>query len=484
MKEQDKFVGRIGLVGISNVIMKITMILLVPILTKNLTMEDYGLWVIIATTVGLVPPLVCLGLTNAFKRYLPSIESKDQRADVFYSIVSLILITATIASLILFLLAGPISAVLLKNEVLISQLLALIIFFNCMIVPTHSFFTGILKIRKNSLILVSKSLLNLVFVAFMITQGLDITGAVMGLAISDGLILIFAYLMVIKEIGIKRPSFDGLREYLSFGIPLMPSSISSWVVRSSDRYLIGLILGAAFVGYYSPAYTLGDVIILFASPISLILFPTLSKYYDEDRFDQLKNTLSHSIKYYLAIAIPTLFGLSILAFPILNILTTNEIASNGYQVTPIVCLGCLFWGIFSLLAGVLMVTKHTKAIGSIWIVSALVNVGLNMILIPIIGIIGAAFTTLVAFMIASISVYFIAKKRIPIEIDTTFIAKSIIASMIMSTLLLFWNTIDLFEVVIQILLCACIYFGCILLMKGFSRKEISFFLGLIPRMRS
>jgi len=310
MNDSKRLVGKIGLVGISNIIGRITMILLVPILTKSLTVDDYGLWVIIVATIGLAPSLINLSLPSALIRYLPSAKDKESKQEVFYSVMLVILITSGLATLVLFALAGPISASLLKSELIVAQLLALIIFFNCIFSLAVSFFNGILKIRKYSLIVILKNVLNLLFIGIFIGEGHGITGAVIGLAISDGLIVLFAVGMVVMEIGIKLPSFGKVREYLRFSLPIVPSDISSWVVRSSDRYLIGLMLGAAFVGFYSPAYTLGDVIVMYTVPISIILYPTLSRYYDEKRLDSLERTLSHSIKYYLALSIPTLFGLS------------------------------------------------------------------------------------------------------------------------------------------------------------------------------
>ena len=69
------------------------------------------------------------------------------------------------------------------------------------------------------------------------------------------------YLIVLK-IGIRIPRFklSTIKEYLGFGLPIVPGRISSWIVQASDRYLIGIFLSVAFVGYYSPGYALGNII--------------------------------------------------------------------------------------------------------------------------------------------------------------------------------------------------------------------------------
>ena len=63
-------------------------------------------------------------------------------------------------------------------------------------------------------------------------------------------------MFIITNIGFKIPKFENMMEFLSFGLPTIPANLSSWLVDSSDRYVIGILLGSAFVGYYSPGYTL------------------------------------------------------------------------------------------------------------------------------------------------------------------------------------------------------------------------------------
>lgn len=483
MTDSRKMVGKIGLVGIANIIGRITMILLVPILTKSLSVEDYGLWVIVVATIGLIPSVATLGLSNALMRFLPAMKENESKREIFYSIALLVLVTSGLISLGIFAIAGPVSIFVLKSDLAIAQLLALIVLIESILSICLSFFNGILKIRIYSSIIISKNILNLVFIGIIVGQGQGIVGAVIGLALSDVVVTLFAIVMIIKEIGISLPSFRKLREYLSFSLPIVPTSLSSWIVRSSDRYIIGLFLGAAFVAFYSPAYTLGDVILMYSAPITIILFPTLSRYYDEHRISSLEKTLGHSLKYFFALGIPTVFGLSMLSFPLLNILTTYEIAINGYYITPIVCLGCLFWGSLLILSQVLIVAKKTKIIGTIWVGAAIINLTLNLILIPIVGIIGAAFTTLLAFAVSSLVVYMLAKREVRIDLNAQFIVKSVFASLVMSSILIFWQTTDLLLVIIEILICAVVYFAVLLLIRGFSKEEISFFIGLVVRSR-
>ncbi len=79
----------------------------------------------------------------------------------------------------------------------------------------------------------------------------------LGILIANIISFFIMIIFIISNIGFKIPKFKNMREYLSFGLPTIPANLSSWIVDSSDRYVIGILLGSAFVGYYSPGYTLG-----------------------------------------------------------------------------------------------------------------------------------------------------------------------------------------------------------------------------------
>ena len=80
------------------------------------------------------------------------------------------------------------------------------------------------------------------------------------------------------------------------------------------------------------------------APFSILLPSVLPKYYDDNNIDKVRTFIKYSIKYFLLIAIPAAFGLSILSKTILMVLTTPDIALNGYLVTPFVALSAVLFG--------------------------------------------------------------------------------------------------------------------------------------------
>ena len=248
------------------------------------------------------------------------------------------------------------------------------------------------------------------------------------------------------------------------------------MVNSSDRYVIGIFLGTAFVGYYSPGYTLGNMISMFFAPLGFMLPAVLSKYYDENNMNEVKTVLKYSLKYFLLLAIPCALGLSLLSKPILTILSTPEIASQGYLITPFVAASALFFGAYAVIAQIIVLEKKTKITGTIWIMAAILNLGLNLIFIPYIGILGAAITTLLAFALAFILTSYYSSKYFTFDIDFGFILKSIFASLVMSLVIIKWNPVGTLNVLIVIGVCAVVYSVILLLLGGVKKEEIKFFI--------
>ena len=99
MNEHKLFTQRIILIGITNLVVSLSGIILLPILTRALSIEDYGIWVQISVTIGLIPAIVTLGLPEAMVRFLAGIINRVEIQERFYSFEFILLIMCAIASL-------------------------------------------------------------------------------------------------------------------------------------------------------------------------------------------------------------------------------------------------------------------------------------------------------------------------------------------------------------------------------------------------
>lgn len=475
LNEYKLFTQRIGLVGISNIIVALSSIILLPLLTKNLTTQDYGLWVQLLVTIELLPNIILLGLPYTMVRFLAAEKNRLNIQETFYSITFLITLLSIVISVILFLSSKTIAQLLFDGNIEIATILPILVFVSCLTLILLNFFRTFQMMKIYSLFSIIQAYMSLVLIYILVSWNYGLEGAIIGLLITKVFIVILMVVIILLRIGFKIPRFKNMREYLSFGLPTVPGNLSYWVVTSSDRYVIGFLMGIIFVAYYSPSYVLGNILMMLISPFALLLPAALSKSYDNNNIAEVKIILRYSLKYFLVLGIPSAFGLSILSKNILLILTTSDIALNGYFVTPFVALGILFYGIYAIISHILVLVKKTKITGTIWIACAILNLGLNIILIPYLGIIGAALTTLIAYVVAASLTTYYSFHYMTFEFEIGFIVKTVISSIIMSIVIALINPQGILMIIFSILIGSVIYLAILIGLKGISRNELRMF---------
>lgn len=479
MNQYKKFVRRIGLIGIINLIISLSNIILLPILTKNLPIEEYGIWTQLMVTVGIVPSAVLFGLPYTMNRFLPSLKKREEIQEIFYSILFVVTISSTITSILIYVYSNKIANILFGSNVQIVKILSIVVFIECLLNLFINYFLATQQIKKYSTVTLTQTILNVMFVSYFVSKGEGVYGALIGFMLKEIIVFLIMFTMIISEIGIKFPIFSNLKDYLKFGLPTVPGNLSNWIVNSSDRYVIGLFLGMPFVGFYSPGYTLGSMVNIFLAPIISILPAALSRYYDEENFEEVHTILSYSMKYFMLIAIPSAFGLSFLSKSLLTILSTPEIAAEGYLITPFTAISSLFFGMYAIIAQVCVLEKKTKVIGKIWLLAALINLILNILFIPIMGILGAAITTLIAFMFTFGTTKSYCSNLLIFNMNEQFMLKSVFSSFLMSVIIIGMKPESLYEILFTIVDCTIVYSITLLLLNGIERKELEFFKSFI-----
>ncbi len=479
MDEYKLFVQRIGLVGITNILISLSSLILVPVLSKNLSIQDYGVWSLFIATVAFIPLLVNLGLPYSMLRFLAVEHDKKIIREEFYSITFVLLIMGLITLFIMLLFSKQLALVLFNGNTGITIILAVTVFVSIMISSFFTYFRTYQQMKIFSVLSLIQTYFMVFLVVIFIQLDYKITGIVFGYLLAQILVAISALIFIIHQIGFNIPKFKKIRDYLSFGIPTVPSNLSTYTVDLSDRYVIGIILGTTYVGYYSPGYTLGNIIAMFMAPFAFLLPSLLSSYYDQNKLEEVNLHLQYSLKYFLLVAIPATFGLSLLSEPLLTLLSTAEIAKNGYLITPFVALSACLVGIYGIISQILALKKKTKIIGTMWIIAAVLNIILNIIFVPLYGIIAAAITTLIAYAFTCAAAIFYSNKYIKVHFDLKFILKSIFASIIMSSVILYIKPVSVVWILITIFISSLVYMVVIILLKGISMKEFEFFKKLL-----
>lgn len=478
MDEYIQFIKRIGIVGIANILISLSGLIFIPIITKNFSTSDYGVWAQVNTLIALVPNIVNLGLPYTMVRFLAAEKDKSVIKESFYSMIALVLASTLIMVFVFLIFSTQIANALFDGNMQIMMIVTVISFLACLNLMFLSYFRTFQQIAYYSAFLVLQTYIGVGVSIALTLIGYPIEVVVLGLLTGYLAVFIVMLLLIVKELGFIF-KFKSLTEELKFAIPTIPNNVSSWVVDSSDKFVIGIALGSVAVGCYSPGYALGSILLMFLTPFAVLLPAVLPQYYEVGDMGKVNTFLTYSMKYYLLIVVPAAVGMSLLSKPILYILTTEVIADGGFMITPLVALGAIFMGIYGIVNNIIILEKKTKILGYIWISVAVLNIILNIISVPYLGIYGAGLATLICYFFAFAVTLIYSNKYAKLPFDYKSIFKIIIASLIMGVFVKFTNPSGIINILIVILIAVLIYFVVLFVLKGIDKKEIDLIKSMI-----
>jgi O-antigen/teichoic acid export membrane protein len=475
----QKFTKDVIVIGITQILISLSGIIFLPLITKKLGAADYGIWTQVLAAISLVTGLVGLGLPYAMTRFLPIKTKKEEIQEEFWSVFTLVSLVTIIISIIIIIAAKLIARFFFNGATDIIRITGLIILVNSLNGVFTGFFRSLRQMIRYAIFSILNKYCQIGLIVILVLNGQGIMSMTLALLAINIAILFSLFLVTKHQIGIIRPHFNKIKDYLSFGIPTIPGNISAWVVFSSDTFVIGYFLGVFSVGIYSAATGLGDIPIMIISILGFILPPALAKLYDEGKMHELKIHISYSLKYSLALAIPFVFGAAVLGEPILRLFSTPEIAEKGHIILTFETINSLVLVSCGVVNHILVVVKKTRIIGISWIIAAAINLGLNVLMVPRIGIIGGVLSTFVAYLAAEIIQLYFSFKEFTIPIDWRFIIKCLIASGIMSIVIWLMKPTNSYTILLTVLVGVITYGITIIVLKGFSRNEFVFFRGLV-----
>ncbi len=463
----------IGLIAITQMFISLGGFFLLPIVTKMLGPDSYGIWAQINVTISLLYPLALFGLHMAFLRFLAAETDEAVIREGFYSIIFFVSATGSAISLAVYLLSDFL-ALTLFGDVEASYFVKagsfLILLTAVDLVATFFF-----RISRETRIYAALSLFNsfgrLILILILLVLGFGIIGVIGGVFIIMLLEILISFVLIVRRIGFAFPKFTYIREYLRYSAPITPNSLIRWITESSDRFVIGFFLGVTSVGIYSAGYVIGGLIFQLMYPIQLILFPELSRLYDRLEIETVKFYLSISLKYFLLVAIPAVVGLSALAGPILNLFTTPQFAP-GAVVIPFIALSGLLAGIYQIVINVTHLVKKNRFNLIIHVLAAVSNLLLNLLLIPLVGFIGAAIATLISYTITAIVAILFSFRYIRFKIYWSPISKSVAASGFMAGIILLLPVHSVHNLLFAVASGMVLYVMIMVLIKGLDMREL------------
>ena len=411
MNKYKKLMGNTLIFGIGSVGTKLLGFLLVMVYAKVFDTKEYSTTDLLYNMVNILVPLVTFSMADAVIRFGMD-KSYDPRKVFTCANVSVLL------GMAIFMLFTP----LVASSAKIGQysfLLYVCCYFSCFRQIASQFVRarGMVKLfaADGILSVLIQVICNLLF---LLAFKLGVTGYVLSIIVADA----FSLLFLTAVAGLHK-YLDGsffskrlIKEMMKFSIPLIPTYLLWWVTSASDRWFVIGMVGDAENGVYSFAYRLPTLLMLVTtmfyqawqmSSIEERDSRTLGKFY-ENVFGVYSSLM------YIGAA-----GLIMLAKPLTYVLTLGDKSEffPAFQFTPVLITAMIFQCFCQFLSSIYTTKKRSVNSCLTALVAAVVNIILNLLLIPQYGVWGAAIATAAAYFACFAVRLFDARKFIFFKVD-------------------------------------------------------------------
>jgi O-antigen/teichoic acid export membrane protein len=285
------------------------------------------------------------------------------------------------------------------------------------------------------------------------------------------------------EIKITSVSIGTLREFTVYGLPVGIATIGSWILSLSDRYIIEFFRGTFEVGVYSMSYGLASKSInLVVSSLMLAVGPILINTWESEHRDATPQLLGQITRLTLLLVVPMVVGLSVLAVPVFRVMTTDAYLP-GARALPWIALGTLLYTLNLQAYTGLIVAKKTMIMARNYIFAGLINVLLNILLVPRFGFMAAAVNTSVSYGMLLVLNIFSADKYLPWIFPWRTLWNALFASGAMALIIIMAGAYiqpSPFVLALTIVAGMGIYMILLIALQEIRSKERSALKGLVP----
>jgi len=449
----------------------------VPVYTRFFSPEEYGKLSLINISVSIVVIIAEVGLPDAIIRFFP--EYKTKKKEMFFTILILSFICSTIIAFFY-----SVEIFVLKNflgaSFYLFKLSVLIVIVNSIFSVLATFFRSEKNIREYGISVLSRAYLGFFLSIILITRfNFGLIGVLLGsflVTLIIDILIVFFKLFSKNKIGIKFFSFLSAKKFILFGFPLIFNRLSNWILGASDRYFIAIFRGSADVGLYSVGYGLSQYSInLLIMSFSLATGPLIIEFWEKNGRNATENFLKVLTRYYCIIGVPIVVGITVLSKSIIEILTPVEY-HNAYLFVPFVVIGIFIFGFYFAANTGLIIAKKTKKLSELWIIAAILNISLNIFFVPAYGAIGAAFTTMLSYLVGILLVTYHSSKYLTWSVSIRSFGEILISSLTMGIFISFLDSFlrtTILNVIFLILIGILIYLTALFLLKEIKKEEIN-----------
>ncbi len=371
------------------------------------------------TTVFVV--FVDLGLTNVFIR--EAAKAKQKLGEYLSTILSIKIGLGGLSYVAVFIVINAMGYEIdTRHMVYLSGITML---FDSLHLTLYGSLRALGELKYEAISIVGSQFLTLILGSYFLFSGFPLIFLILAFTISSAANVLFVIgVLTIKHKVSLRPSFnkETSRHLIRIAVPFALAAVFARVYSYIDSILLSKMIGDAAVGFYSIPYKITYAFQFIPLALVAALYPRFSEYFVHDKA-KLSYIFERGVKYLLLIALPIAIGISILSKDIILLLYTEEYISSVLPL-KILIMSLIFSYLSFPIGAFLNACDRQKMQTTIVGVVMLVNIALNLILIPRYDIVGAAIAALVGNILLTVFGYVIVPKIT--RVSHSYIAKAFV----------------------------------------------------------
>lgn len=384
----NKLINNSILFAIGNFGSKFITFFMLPLYTYQLSQADYGITDLIQTTVSLLLPIISMSIFDAVLRF--AMDKKFDWKEVFS--VGLSITNLTNVILMIF------GIGFLMFDVTYYFYVVIILIIQSYQILFSQFIKAIDKVRLYAINGIFLSFATAFFnILFLLVFNMGISGYILALFSANLVSNIYMFIGgdLRKYIDFSKVNKTLLKKMIQFSTPLIPNSIAWWATNTISRYFILFFLGAASNGIFAVANKIPNLL----SVVNSIFFQSWQMSAIEESESDGKEIFYSNVysMYYQFLFIST-SGILLILKPLVKIVVAPSFYIS-WMFVPLLLLSVLYSSLSGFFGQFYIAAKKTSGLFTTTILGAIINISLNVILIPLLGLQGAALSSVISFLV-------------------------------------------------------------------------------------
>ncbi|MFC4322608.1 oligosaccharide flippase family protein [Litchfieldia salsa] len=391
---------------------------IIILLTRYLSIDHYGSYVLFVTTVSLITTLITQWLIQSIFYYRPKYEAMQTLDEFNYYIDKFILFVLGLSFGIVLIISllWLVAPELLPYEIIV--VIIILIAFQSVFLINQTLQQSSMEVNKYSFHISVSNILKFIFIVITILY-FDrniITMLLLGTTLS---IAIFVLPELFnqrrrKKITQKNSSVPFFKSMLEYGLPMLGWFFALTIINISDRYMIGWLNSSREVGIYSANFAVvTSAFGLLFAPLTKVMHPIFMKESDRDDIDtsRIELLMNKFTNLFIISGFPIIVLVIIYAKDI-SLLLLGKSYIDGSDIIPIITCGFFIWNLAMIGHKGLEIKKQTRKMMNFVIIACVLNVVLNYVFIIMFGYKGATWASFLAFLSYALLVYIDSRKNI------------------------------------------------------------------------